>query len=80
MRGRRGFGLLGLGLGVAGVSLFTFRRQIIAQLLRLPPVRCMVGVERKVPVPMPDGVVLMVDQTIYHDRTHLSALVLPIMV
>lgn len=43
------------------MSLFTFRRQIIARLLRLPPVRCMVGVERNVPVPMPDGVVLMAD-------------------
>jgi putative CocE/NonD family hydrolase len=58
---RRDIGPLGLWLGVAGVSAFAFRRQILAALLRLPPVRCMVGVERNVPIPMPDGVVLMAD-------------------
>ncbi len=59
MKKRLGFGLIGLGL--AGYTLYRLRRSILAQLLRLPPVRSGVRVERSLPVPMPDGVHLMAD-------------------
>jgi putative CocE/NonD family hydrolase len=37
-------------------------RQVVARLLRLPPARFEVGVERDIPVTMPDGAVLMTDR------------------
>jgi putative CocE/NonD family hydrolase len=59
MKRRKQIGLL--SLGVAGLGLYALRRHIIGWLLRLPPVRCGVGVERRVRIPMPDGVGLMAD-------------------
>ena len=51
--------LLFLALAVAG--LFLLRRRLLARLLRLPPPQHAVGVERAIPVPMPDGIHLLTD-------------------
>ncbi|MBN1485473.1 MAG: CocE/NonD family hydrolase [Chloroflexia bacterium] len=53
---------LGLAaLGLLGAAGYTFRRQILARLLGLPPVRNDVVVERGLAIPMPDGARLMAD-------------------
>ena len=56
---RTAFGLLALGL--AGLGLYAYRRQIIARLLGIRPPQCAAGVEPNIRVPMPDGVGLMAD-------------------
>ncbi|MBI3977442.1 MAG: CocE/NonD family hydrolase [Chloroflexi bacterium] len=53
---------LALGiLGLAGLGLYRSRRYLIGRWLGLPAPRYRVGVERDVPVPMPDGAVLLAD-------------------
>ncbi len=47
--------------GVLGLSVYQFRRQLIGQALRLPPVRHRVDVLRGIQIPMPDGVFLGAD-------------------
>ena len=42
-------------------NAFLFRRALLARLLKLPPPRCGVSVERNIPVAMPDGVRLFTD-------------------
>lgn len=44
-----------------GLALYYFRRSLLARLLKLPPPRYDVGVERDIPVGMPDGVRLFTD-------------------
>ncbi len=65
MKSRRTPGALAiaslLGLGLAGLGLYAYRRQIIGWLLGLPPARYTTGVERNIRVPMPDGVNLRAD-------------------
>ncbi len=58
---RRRFLLALAGLGLAGWGLYRLRRRLLARLLRLPPPRNDVVVERGVRVPMPDGVSLAAD-------------------
>lgn len=53
------FGLLGVGL--AALAVYRLGRELIARLLGLSPPRYAVAVERKVAIPMPDGVTLMAD-------------------
>ena len=48
-------------LALAGYGLYHCRRAILARLLKLPPPRYDVGVQRDIPVPMPDGVRLLAD-------------------
>jgi len=48
-------------LAMVGLGIYGARRSILARLLRLPPPRNGVGVERDIPVPMPDGVRLLSD-------------------
>lgn len=48
-------------LAMVGVGIYGARRSILARLLKLPPPRNGVGVERNIPVPMPDGVHLLTD-------------------
>ena len=50
-----------LGLTLAALGAYRFRRQIIGRLLGLPPAQYATGVERNIRVPMPDGVGLMAD-------------------
>jgi uncharacterized protein len=50
-----------LTLGLAAAGLYRYRRQLLAGALGLPPARFKVGVERNIPVTMPDGVQLMTD-------------------
>lgn len=49
------------GLALAGLGAYRTRRKWIGQLLRLPPARYDVIVERNIRVPMPDGVTLATD-------------------
>ena len=51
----------GAGLGLVGGGLYGLRRRIFAYLLKLPPARNRVQVERGLRVPMADGVSLMTD-------------------
>jgi uncharacterized protein len=54
--------LLGIaGLGLAAAATYVFRRNLLAAALKLPPPRNAVGVERDIPIAMPDGVVLRAD-------------------
>ncbi|MFN2289873.1 MAG: CocE/NonD family hydrolase [Anaerolineae bacterium] len=48
-------------LALAGYGLYHYRRAILARLLKLPPPRYDVTVQRAIPVPMPDGVQLLAD-------------------
>ena len=48
-------------LALLGLGLYHRRRSLLARLLKLPPPRFAVGVERDIPVPMPDGVHLLTD-------------------
>ncbi len=50
-----------LGLGLAGLGLYRFRRHLWSQIWRLPPVRNRVAVELDLRVPMADGVTLLAD-------------------
>lgn len=43
------------------LGVYRFRRRLVARLLRLPPPRCGVKVERNIPLAMPDGVHLLTD-------------------
>jgi len=57
-------GLLGLvlvGVGAVGLGLYSSRRYWLARHLRLVPAQYAVGVERNLPMPMPDGTVLSGD-------------------
>jgi putative CocE/NonD family hydrolase len=49
------------GIGLFGVGVWQNYRHLIAKVLRLPPVRNDVTVERGIKVPMPDGVSLATD-------------------
>ena len=53
--------LLGLFTALAGIGLYQFRSRIIARLLHLSPPRYKITVERNLPVPMRDGVILKAD-------------------
>lgn len=57
---RRPF-LLGFLTLLAGIGLYRFRSRIFAHLLRLPPPRHKVVVERNLPIPMRDGIILRAD-------------------
>ncbi len=46
---------------LAGYTAFRARRRVLRPMLKLPPVRYNVGVERNLRVPMPDGVTLATD-------------------
>jgi putative CocE/NonD family hydrolase len=48
-------------LAMVGVGLYRYRRALLARLLKLPPPRWGVSVQRNLPVPMPDGVRLWAD-------------------
>jgi putative CocE/NonD family hydrolase len=48
-------------LALLGAWIYRYRRSLLARLLNLPPPRCAVGVERDLPVVMPDGVRLFTD-------------------
>ena len=50
-----------LGLTALNLAAYRFRRPLIARWLGLPPARYDVAVERNLPVPMPDGIVLRAD-------------------
>ncbi len=50
-----------LALALLGVGLYRYRRSLLARLLKLPPPRYGVGVQRDIPVSMPDGVRLFAD-------------------
>ncbi|MFQ5343565.1 MAG: CocE/NonD family hydrolase [Anaerolineae bacterium] len=52
---------IAIAIGLAGLGAYRFRRQWIGRLLGLTPARYHVAVERNLPVPMPDGVILMAD-------------------
>ncbi len=52
---------MALMAGVAGYTVFRARRRALRPMLKLPPVRYNVGVERNLRVPMPDGVTLATD-------------------
>jgi putative CocE/NonD family hydrolase len=67
MRKRNTIGILSL-LTLAGVSVYTLRRQIISRWLKLRPARYAVSVRRGVGVPMPDGVSLAAD--VYLPKTN----------
>ena len=43
------------------LSLDLLRRRLIAQWLRLAPPECSVRLERNIPIPMADGIVLLAD-------------------
>jgi putative CocE/NonD family hydrolase len=51
-------------LALAGFGIYRYRRMLLARLLKLPPPRCGVRVQRDIPVPMPDGVRLFTDHYI----------------
>jgi putative CocE/NonD family hydrolase len=57
MKKRTGLALLAL----LGFGIYRYRRSLLARLLKLPPPRCAVSVERNIPVPMPDGIRLLTD-------------------
>ncbi len=65
MRKKTSIGLFGLGL--AGVGLYTMRRYLIGKLLKLGPYHYSVAVDRRLKIPMPDGVHLAADH--YYPRT-----------
>jgi putative CocE/NonD family hydrolase len=46
---------------LSGFVLYRYRRSLLARLLKLPPPRYAVGVQRDIPVSMPDGVYLYAD-------------------
>jgi putative CocE/NonD family hydrolase len=48
-------------LALLGIGLYRYRRSILAKVLRLPPPRYKVRVERDIPIAMPDGVRLLTD-------------------
>lgn len=48
-------------LALVGFGIFRYRRSLLARLLKLPPPCYAVGVQRNIPVPMPDGVQLFTD-------------------
>ena len=57
MKTRTALSLLALPV----LGLYHYRRSLLAPLLKLPPPRCSVSVQRDIPVPMPDGVRLFTD-------------------
>jgi predicted acyl esterase len=48
-------------LGLTGTGAYLLRQQMVSRLLGLPPARYAVKAEENIPVPMPDGVLLMTD-------------------
>jgi putative CocE/NonD family hydrolase len=48
-------------LALLGLGMYRYRRSLLARLLKLPPPRYAVSVQRDIPVPMPDGVRLFTD-------------------
>jgi uncharacterized protein len=54
-------------LALVSYGIYHYRRAILARLLKLPPPRYEVTVQRDIPVPMPDGVRLLADH--YAPRT-----------
>jgi predicted acyl esterase len=54
------WGLLA-SLALLGAGIYRYRRSLLARLLKLPPPCCAVGVERDLPVVMPDGARLFAD-------------------
>ena len=48
-------------LALLGFGIYRYHRSLLARLLKLPPPRNAVSVQRNIPVPMPDGVRLFTD-------------------
>jgi putative CocE/NonD family hydrolase len=48
-------------LALLGIGLYRYRRSLLALVLRLPPPRYKVRVERGIPIAMPDGIRLLTD-------------------
>ncbi len=48
-------------LALLGLGMYRYRRSLLARLLKLPPPRYAVSVQRDIPVPMPDGIRLFTD-------------------
>jgi len=59
---RRSTALSLAGIGLAGVGAYLARHKLAARALGLPPPAYAVAVERDIPVPMADGVVLYADR------------------
>jgi putative CocE/NonD family hydrolase len=57
MKKRTGLAILAL----LGVGVYRYRRALLARVLKLPPPRHAVSVERDIPVAMPDGIQLLTD-------------------